>query len=181
MNRAVFLDRDGTIIKDRGDIRIIKKIEFYEYTFNCLRELQYKFFLFIVTNQSGINKGVITNNEIIKIHSFILQRMNDNGVEIKEIYCCPHKEEELCSCRKPNSFFLEQAKKKYLLNLTESYVIGDHPSDMELAINSKANGIFLLTGHGRKHSNDLNTYNKDKIKVCRNLYYATKTILKLNK
>jgi len=179
MTRAIFLDRDGTIIKDRGHINDINDIVFYNYTFDCLRKLQKDFLLFIVTNQPGVSKGIITDDNLEKIHKYILRKMCDNGIDIKEIYCCTHKKEDNCLCRKPNTFFIDNAKDKYSIDIKNSYIIGDHPSDVELAINSKANGIFLLTGHGQKHYHELNFSSRQKIKICSNLKSATLTILKM--
>ena len=178
MNRAVFLDRDGTIIKDRGYINDIKDVEFYSFSFDCLKELQKSFLLFIITNQPGIGKGLIETDNLDKVHSHILARMSEHAIDIREVYTCPHLKEDRCECRKPNTFFLDHAKKKYSIDLEESYMIGDHPSDIELAIRAKANGIYLLTGHGQKHYPELTPYQKQKIKICSSLKTATQTILK---
>lgn len=156
MNKAIFLDRDGTLIKDRGHINDVKDIVFYDSTFDCLRELQKEYLLFIITNQPGVAKGTIERSNLEMIHAYILQKMSDNGIEIKAIYCCTHSKEERCQCRKPNTFFIDIARKEYSIDIKNSFVIGDHPSDAELAIKSHANGIFLLTGHGRKHFKELN-------------------------
>jgi D-glycero-D-manno-heptose 1,7-bisphosphate phosphatase len=178
MNRAVFLDRDGTIIKDRGHINDIKDIVFYNYTFDCLKELQKNFLLFIITNQPGVAKGFIKGESLNIIHSNILHKMIDRGIDIKEIYCCTHRKEDNCSCRKPNTFFIDTAKDKFSIDLENSYIIGDHPSDIELAIRIKANGIYLLTGHGQQHFRELSCQQKKKIRVCSSLKTATQTILK---
>ncbi len=177
MNRAVFLDRDGTIIRDRGHINHIKDIVFYNYTFDCLRELQKKYLLFIVTNQTGVSKGIISFDRLGKIHAHILRKMDDNGIEIKEIYFCPHKKEEKCLCRKPGRFFIDRAKDKYSIDVENSFVIGDHPTDVELAINTNATGIYLLTGHGMRHYHELTHLQRQKIIICRNLKSATQKIL----
>jgi D-glycero-D-manno-heptose 1,7-bisphosphate phosphatase len=178
MKPAIFLDRDGTIIKDNGYIAKMTDIEFYPYTFSCLRQLQKEFLLFIVTNQSGISKGLISHGDVIKIHSHILQKMKANGIVIKEIYYCPHKNEDNCSCKKPQTFFIDEAKAKYSIDILNSYVIGDHPSDVELSINSKAKGVYVLTGHGKKHYAELSNI-KHKIKIHQNLEFAAKSILKV--
>ena len=178
MNRAVFFDRDGTIIKDKGHISDIKDIVFYNYSFDCLKELQKKFLLFIITNQPGVAKGHINVESLDRIHTSILNKMGDHGINIKEIYCCTHKKEDYCLCRKPNTFFIDYAKDKFSIDLENSYIIGDHPSDIELAIRTKANGIYLLTGHGQKHYRELSFHQKQQIKICSNLKSATQTILK---
>lgn len=178
ITKAIFLDRDGTLIKDNGHISDTDDVEFYHYTFDCLQQLQKQFFLFIITNQSGISKGIISDDDVEKIHSYILQKMKDHGIKITEIYCCPHGKEDKCFCRKPNLLFINKAKNKYSIDIFNSYIIGDHPYDVELAIKANANGIYLLTGHGRKHFYELNNNASHKIKICRNLKFATKTILK---
>ncbi len=103
--------------------------------------------------------------------------MVENNIKIQEIYCCPHTKEEECACRKPNPYYILKASKKYAIDLKKSFVIGDHPSDVKLALNCGANGIYLLTGHGRKHYQELDKNIKDKIKVCKSLASATRLIL----
>jgi len=178
MHRAIFLDRDGTIIKDNGHIRSEKEVEFYDYTFDCLQQLQKYFLLFIITNQPGISKKFINKNDVEKVHSYIFKKMKDNGIEITEIYFCPHSKEDECLCRKPNPFFINKAEEKYLIDIRNSYVIGDHPSDVKLALKVDANGIYLLTGHGRKHYHELDDSIRHRIRICSNLKTATRTILK---
>ncbi len=173
---AVFLDRDGTIIKDRGYINNIKNIEFYNYTFSCLRALQDRFLLFIITNQAGVGKGLISQKELDAIHENILKILNSERIKIIDVFVCPHTKEDECHCRKPKTFFIDQAIKKYDIDITASYIIGDHPSDVELAINSGAKGIYLLCGHGLKHYSELG-HIKSKISIKRNLKNATKQIL----
>ena len=75
MKPAVFLDRDGTIIKDRGYLGHIHQVEFYPFTFECLRQLQEKYLLFIVTNQSGIAKGVVTHQHVDSVNSNIVSEL----------------------------------------------------------------------------------------------------------
>jgi D-glycero-D-manno-heptose 1,7-bisphosphate phosphatase len=178
MKPAIFLDRDGTIIKDKGTLSDTKQVQFYHYTFDCLRQLQSKYLLFIITNQPGIAKGIVRQEQVEKVNLFVKNILKNEGVEIKAIYCCPHQKSDNCECRKPKTYFLEKAQKEYSLDLKNSYVIGDHPADVELAINSEANGIFVLTGHGRKHYKELSEYLKAKVRVMRNIEFATKEILK---
>jgi len=178
MNKAVFLDRDGTIIKDRGYIKDVKDVVFYPSAFDCLKKLQNHFLLFIVTNQPGVSKGIIKVTDVEKIHIYILQKLIEHGINIKEIYCCTHNKEEQCSCRKPGTFFIDSAKNKYSIDIESSFIIGDHPSDVQLAIYSKASGIYLLTGHGKKHYHEINDQVRQTIRICSNLKSATQMILK---
>lgn len=179
MKPAIFLDRDGTIIKDKGNIGEVKQVEFYHYTFDSLRQLQKKYLLFIITNQPGIAKGIVLQNQVEKVNLFIKSVLKREGIEIQSIYCCSHQKSDHCECRKPKTFFLEKAKNEYSLDLKKSYVIGDHPSDVELALNIEANAIYVLTGHGRKHYKELSENLRDNISVFRNLEFATKDILRI--
>lgn len=174
---AVFLDRDGTIIKDNGYINNTKQIEFYSYSFESLRTLQAHFELFIITNQAGIGKGLITKLELEKIHNFMLRALNDEGIKIREVYTCPHTKQDNCICRKPKPYFIAQAIQKYNIDIIKSYIIGDHPSDVELAINTGANGIYVLSGHGLKHYTEIEQI-KSQISIKRNLQAACKEILR---
>lgn len=168
MSAALFLDRDGTIIKDVGDVKYINQIKFYEYTFEALQNAQRYFSLFIVTNQPGIAKGVLTHDDVNTIHTYIKDVLQSKGIRIEAIYYCPHSREDNCNCRKPNTYFVEYTIKKYNMNRERSYIIGDHPSDIELAQKSGMNGIYVLTGHGLKHRKEI----ADESIVKRNLKYA---------
>lgn len=178
MKPAIFLDRDGTIIKDKGHIGSINQVEFYHFTFESLRQLQKNYLLFIITNQPGISQGILKKEEVENIHNFIEIILKEEKIKIQKIYYCPHQKNEDCRCRKPKTYFIKKAKKEFSIDLINSYVIGDHLSDVELAINSKAKGIYLLTGHGRKHLKDIPQSTREKIKVCRNLKYASELIIK---
>jgi histidinol phosphatase-like enzyme len=73
------------------------------------------------------------------------------------VYCCPHDHADECQCRKPKPYFVNVAELDHAIDLSRSFVIGDHPSDVELAHAVGANGIYVLTGHGSKHRGELQT------------------------
>lgn len=151
---AVFLDRDGTIIEDAGFIRDVKQVDFYPQTFSALRQLS-DFSLFIVTNQSGIAKGQIRSEEADAVNDYVVQCLAEAGTRIRAVYCCPHQRTDGCECMKPNPYFLRIAERDHEIDLTQSFVVGDHPSDVELAHGVGAKGIYVLTGHGVKHRAEL--------------------------
>lgn len=151
---AVFLDRDGTLIEDAGFLRDVAQVEFYPQTFAALRRLG-EFVLFIVTNQSGIAKGHIRTEEARTVNDYVVRRLSEEGSSIRAVYCCPHQQSDSCECMKPKSYFLRIAANEYEIDLTRSFVIGDHPSDVELAHAVGARGIYVLTGHGTKHRAEL--------------------------
>lgn len=152
---AVFLDRDGTIIEDRGHLREPSEAVFFPETFRSLRALQKHFLLFIVTNQSGIAQGVTTRKEVDCVNAHVVATLADEGVNIRDVYVCPHGRADGCRCIKPKPYFLRKAARSYGIDLRASFSVGDHPHDVQFARNVGGRGIYVLTGHGRKHLNEL--------------------------
>lgn len=152
---AVFLDRDGTLIEDCGYLRDPNEVIFFEETVESLRRLQAHARLFIVTNQSGVGKGLITSEEAERVNAFVIDSLKKEGIAITELYCCPHRRDEGCDCIKPKPYFLKEAARKYGVDLKRSFVIGDHPYDIAFACNAGATGIYVLSGHGQKHRSEL--------------------------
>jgi histidinol-phosphate phosphatase family protein len=146
----VFLDRDGTLIEDAGFLRSVAQVDFYPQTFPALRRLA-DFALFIVTNQSGVAQGHIRAEEARTVNDYVVRRLGDEGVAIRTVYCCPHQRSDACECMKPKPYFLRIAEREHEIDLARSFVVGDHPSDMELAHAVGARGIYVLTGHGSRH------------------------------
>lgn len=151
---AVFLDRDGTLIEDAGFLRSVAQVDFYPQTFSALRRLA-DFALFIVTNQSGIARGHIRAEEVRVVNDYVVRRLGEEGAIIRTLYCCPHQQSDACECMKPKPYFLRIAEREHEIDLARSFVVGDHPSDMELAHAVGARGIYVLTGHGLKHRAEL--------------------------
>jgi len=150
-NAAVFLDRDGTIIEDRGHLCAPSEVAFFPETFEALQKLQKYYRLFIITNQPGIAKGIISPDDVENVNNHIKAILRERKIDIANIYVCPHKREDGCECIKPNPYFLQKSAKDYNIDLQHSFVVGDHPHDIQLAKNVGARGIYILTGHGRKH------------------------------
>jgi L-threonylcarbamoyladenylate synthase len=153
---AVFLDRDGTLIEDRGHLSDPGQVVFYPETAHALRRLQPHFLLFIVTNQNGISRGVLQPQEAERVNAHVVRCLQEEGVSIREVYCCPHTRQDGCACIKPQPFFPLRAAADHAVDLARSFVVGDHPADVELAVNAGARGIYVLSGHGRKHREELN-------------------------
>jgi D-glycero-D-manno-heptose 1,7-bisphosphate phosphatase len=175
--RAVFLDRDGTINEDIGDLFNVKKLQFIPRAIDALKLLQERFLLFIITNQAGIGKGDFTEADFLKFNKEYLNILKKEGIKIEEVYYCPHAEYDDCICRKPKTYFVEIASRKYNLDLKESFIVGDHPSDVEMGSRTQMKSIFLLTGHGKKHLDDIK--NKTEFLISENIYDAALLILKL--
>lgn len=157
MNKAIFLDRDGTLVEDFGFVYKIKDFKLLPNVIEALKLLKNKFKFFIVTNQSGISRGYFTHEDTKKFNEHMLNEFQKQGIKIEKVYVCPHAPEENCDCRKPNKKFLQQAKKEFNLDLENSYVIGDKSVDVELGKNVGSKSIFVLTGYGKKELNELKT------------------------
>ncbi|HON11214.1 MAG TPA: HAD-IIIA family hydrolase [Chitinispirillaceae bacterium] len=152
---AVFLDQGGTIIYDDRRDKNITLDSFIPGVFDALRKLQEKHLLFIVTNQSSVGLGKISREEAECLNSNVRRLLHDGGIRIIEHYACMHKRDDQCECIKPKPFFLRKAENEYGISLEDSFVIGDHPHDIEFASNVGARGLYVLTGHGEKHRDDL--------------------------
>ena len=103
--KAVFLDRDGTIIHDNGYLSDTAQVEFFPDTFEALKRLQSEYELFIVTNQSGISKGITAEEDVQKVNDYIDGILRSHGIIIREWMVCPHQTEDNCACKKPKPFF----------------------------------------------------------------------------
>jgi L-threonylcarbamoyladenylate synthase len=173
---AIFLDRDGTLIEDRGYLRSPSEVVFHEDTFSALERLKGRFLLFIITNQSGIGLGIVTPGEVEEVNRAIVSRLAQAGVTISAVYTCPHTREQECECFKPKPLLLERAARQFRIDLPRSFAVGDHPHDAEMGRNLGVEGIFLLTGHGQKHVHELK--DRGRVFVARNLDEAVTWILR---
>lgn len=152
---AVFLDRDGTLIEDRGYIGDPNEVSLFPDTVSALQKVHDKYLLFVVSNQSGIAKGLITPEDVDVVNRVLSEKLAEGGISIQEWYFCPHAPEDGCAYRKPNPGFLLQAAEEYEIDLKKSFIIGDHPSDAATGDAVGACGLYLLTGHGAHHVDEL--------------------------
>lgn len=165
---AVFLDRDGTIVEDSGYIKDPLDMVFYPESFKALSILQEHFLLFIITNQSGISKRLITESEVREVNNYLIKTLKARDIVIFDIFYCPHNSEDNCKCKKPSPYFINKAAELYNLNLAGSYIIGDHPSDVKCGLNAGVQPVYLLSGHGKKHKDELT----QDVKICENILDA---------
>lgn len=148
LNKAVFLDRDGTLNCDEGHYYIYKP---EDVTFNPgvieglkkLREAGY--LLFIVTNQGGIAKGIYTHEDVKKVHDHMCAEFARHGITIDKIYYCPHHESiKSCVCRKPSPYMINLAIEEFRIDKKQSWLIGDGARDIKAA---EAAGIKAIKIH----------------------------------
>ena len=134
--KAIFLDRDGTLNVDNGYTYKTQDLKFYPDVFKSLNRLKKDFIFIIITNQSGIGRGYYTEQGFKRFNNKLIEELNKQGIEIKKTYHCPHHPEEKCECRKPNISSIKQAETEFGIDLKSSWVIGDHPHDIELGRNA---------------------------------------------
>jgi D-glycero-D-manno-heptose 1,7-bisphosphate phosphatase len=130
--KAVFLDRDGVINKNKDDyVKNIAELEFLQNIEKPIRELNKKnFFVVIITNQSAINRGLTTVNNVKIIHEKIQEHLHQHNAHFDDLYFCPHTPIENCFCRKPNPGLLLQAIDEHNIDPKKSWMIGDRNSDI---------------------------------------------------
>lgn len=146
MNKAVFLDRDGVINQEISDyVYRVEDFKFNVGLFAALRLLQeYDYKLIVVTNQGGVAKGRYTHDEVNKVHSFMLNRLTKEGIQIDDVYFCPHHHTITpCLCRKPNSMMLEKALAKHQIDASKSFLIGDNERDVLAGEKAGVKGILI--------------------------------------
>ncbi len=141
MKKAVFLDRDNTLIYDPGYIHEADKVRLLEGVGEGLKLLKDKgFLLIVVSNQSGIGRGYFTEREFWEVNQRLQELLKPFKVQIDDFFFCPHRPDEGCFCRKPNPYLLKEAARKWEVDLSSSYVIGDKDSDVELALKGGCKG-----------------------------------------
>jgi len=131
LRRALFLDRDGTLIVDVGYPKDPAQVELISGAAGVLRELQGEWALVVVSNQSGIGRGMITDAQAAAVHERFVATFAAAGVRFAGFYYCPHAPEAACACRKPAPGLLVDAARELELDLARSIMIGDKPSDLE--------------------------------------------------
>lgn len=148
--KAVFLDRDGTTIIDPPDERVdsIEKIKLFPDSIEALKQLAaLDYGVFFITNQAGIAEGRITEEDFYKINNVVLEKLAPSGVRILKAYLCPHSPEDNCECRKPKPTLLLRAAKEFDIDLANSWLIGDHESDIMAGMNAGTKTILVQTGN----------------------------------
>jgi len=142
--RAIFLDRDGTLIEDLHYPRDPEKVRWVPGAVDALKELQgLGFLLFVISNQSGVGRGIITDLQFRKVHERFCDLLKDAGIEIREFAYCFHRPEDDCACRKPRTKFIEELARSHSVDLNQSYTIGDKWSDALMGFRAGASGMIL--------------------------------------
>jgi D-glycero-D-manno-heptose 1,7-bisphosphate phosphatase len=163
--KTIFLDRDGVINKDVHYLNKIENFEFIEGVFDaCIyfHSLNYK--IIIVTNQSGITRGFLSEQDYQKINKWMLNQFSKRDISILDTFHCPHGPNANCNCRKPKPGMFIEAKKKYNINMDSSWMIGDKETDIKAANLAGINNTILVrSGHKIEESNSNSNFIIDSI------------------
>jgi D-glycero-D-manno-heptose 1,7-bisphosphate phosphatase len=187
MNRAVFIDRDGTINEEMGYINHVQRFRLLPRIIEAIRLINHLGLkAVVVTNQSGPARGYFPEELIGQIHTELQAALKKNGAHLDGIYyCChhPHATVEAyrsqCNCRKPNIGLLLEAANDLNIDIKMSYVVGDRYVDVELAHKAGAKGILVLTGYGQGELKYIGPQQHHKpIFIAEDLYDAVKWISK---
>jgi D-glycero-D-manno-heptose 1,7-bisphosphate phosphatase len=147
--KAIFLDRDGVVNKEVNYLFKIEDFEFIDGIFHACQYFQgLGYAIIIVTNQSGIARKYYTENDYQTLTKWMLRQFEDNGIEILNVFHCPHGPESNCECRKPKPGMFLQAKDEHNTDMKKSWLIGDNEVDV-IAANAAGieNTILVRTGH----------------------------------
>jgi len=144
-NKAIFLDRDGVINKNRDDyVKSTKELEIFSNIGKEILKLKMKGFLIIViTNQSVINREIITITELEEIHSTIQKFLMKSKTSIDKFYFCPHRPDENCDCRKPKPGLILQAINEFSIDVSKSWMVGDSKTDIQAGEKAGCKTILL--------------------------------------
>ncbi len=182
--RAVFLDRDGTINVEKDYLYKVEDFEFIAGAPEAIRALKNAGFLVIVvTNQSGVARGYYELDDVACLHEHIQAELAKHNIAIDAFYVCPHHPEKglgeylrSCNCRKGAPGMLLQAAAEYNVDLSHSYMVGDKIADIEAADNAGCKPIMVKTGYGQRDCDKL----AEGVPLCDDLAEVAKLILESN-
>jgi D,D-heptose 1,7-bisphosphate phosphatase len=172
---AVFFDRDGTLNEDPGYLGDPNHLKLFPHTGEGLSILKnnLNFKLVVISNQSGIDRGLISKEMVDSVNSKINVLLKKDNVSIDAFYYCPSHPEfsskEDCWCRKPSPELVFKAAKDFKIDLTKSYFVGDSVTDIECGMNAGLKTILVKTGYGEESFSILQKQNKFPTFVAQNI------------
>ncbi len=144
MKKAVFLDRDGTIIKDMVYLNDPSNIHVFKESYEAIEQLNRNgYTIIVVTNQSGVARGIVKESILKEINSIIVEDFKKNGAEIHDVYYCAEAVDSGSHLRKPNPGMLLEASQKHGIDLKKSWMIGDRMTDVEAGLRAGCRSILL--------------------------------------
>ena len=155
--RAVFFDRDGTLIEEIGYLSHPNQLELYPFAGRAVQMAnQANLLTIVVTNQAGVAQGLFEEPLLNEVHRRLSNRIQTAGGKLDGIYYCPHHPEAIvksyrveCDCRKPGAGMLEQAAARFHIDLERSFMVGDRYLDIQAGHRVGARSVLVLTGFGK--------------------------------
>ncbi|MBZ2190294.1 D-glycero-beta-D-manno-heptose 1,7-bisphosphate 7-phosphatase [Alcanivorax sp. JB21] len=154
MTPAVFLDRDGVINVDHGYVHTPDTFDFIDGVFDACAYFQRQgYLLVVVTNQSGIGRGLFSEAQFQQLTAWMLARFEQEGIHIDGVYHCPHHPDDGCDCRKPAPGLLRQAIREHDIDVARSLMLGDKAADMAAAAAAGVGRrILVRSGQALSHA-----------------------------
>jgi D-glycero-D-manno-heptose 1,7-bisphosphate phosphatase len=157
MKPAVFVDRDGTLLEEAGYLDRLERLVLFPFAIDALRLLnRANYAVVIVTNQSGIARGMYGEPFVREAHTVMNTRIEEGGARVDGFYYCPHHPDATiaefkrdCDCRKPSPGMLKAAARDLDLDLSRSFSVGDKWTDVAVGAAAGGRGILVRTGYGR--------------------------------
>jgi len=169
--KTIFLDRDGVINHEVGYLHKIEDFRFINGVFEaCLYFQSLGYEIVVVTNQSGINRGYYNESDFQKVNSWMLDQFKHQGINILDVFFCPHGPDDCCDCRKPKPGMLFKAKEKHKIDMNRSWIIGDKEADVKAANAAGINQTILVkSGHDIDAKNSNATHILNSIKEAQSV------------
>lgn len=186
MNKAIFLDRDGTINVEKHYLYKIEDFEFLPGVIDALKQLQQAgFLLIVITNQSGIARGYYTEEDFQKLNDWMVSTLRKQGVTIADVYYCPHLPDaqvaeyrKECSCRKPKLGMYQQAILDYNIQIGHSYAIGDKIRDCAICESTLCKGFLIGENEKTEIYADVKAGKIERVSYAKDLAEAARMIVK---
>ena len=181
-NKAIFLDRDGTIIRQVDELIQGEQLLLLPKAADAIKRFnQLGYLCVVVTNQPIIQKGLITLKEAEQLNELLIKKLSQIGAHIDAVYMSPHSYPSTCSCRKPAIGMIRRAQKKFNIDLNKSFMIGDSTRDVATGVNAGTKTILVKTGDYGHGGRDSKFFDTKADYVVRNLLGAVRIIIDISK
>jgi|694.fasta_scaffold02921_22 histidinol-phosphate phosphatase family protein len=150
--RSLFLDRDGTVIREEHYLRDPAKVTLEKGVIEGLQQFSSSGYrLVVVSNQSGVGRGLINEDDVAAVNGRVAELLAAHGVYVSSWHHCPHLPEDRCSCRKPGPALFQAASLLHPVDWAESFMVGDKPSDVQAGLSLGMKAALITTGYGSRH------------------------------
>lgn len=189
MNKAIFLDRDGTINVEKNYLHCIEDFEFIPGVIEALKIFQdLGYCLIIVTNQSGIARGYYTEEDFEHLTLWMVKQLEKQGIIITAVYYCPHHPRgsvkefiQECDCRKPKTGMFQKAAREHAISLKDSYAVGDKIRDCSICIEGQCKGFLVGQNEKAEVLRQVQNGQVCNVRYAENLYQCAKQIEQENR